>query len=73
MEKPILRTVLILTGVVTFSISALSSAPARCLSLNNHDDKTMCLAKAQLNINRCSQLSDSRLQQQCENAVHTAF
>lgn len=73
MEKPILRTVLILTGVVAFSISALSSAPARCLSLQNADDKTMCLAKAQLNINRCNQLSDNQLQQQCEHAVHAAF
>jgi hypothetical protein len=73
MEKPILRTVLILIGVVTFSISAFSSAPARCLSLNNQDNKAMCLATAQLDISRCNQISNGLLQQQCQNAVQAAY
>lgn len=70
MEKPILRTALILTGILTFSISALSSAPARCLSLSHANDKAMCLAKAQLDVSRCAQISDGALQQQCQQAVH---
>lgn len=71
MEKPILRTALILTGILTFSISALSSAPARCLSLSRADDKAMCLAKAQLDVSRCAQISDGALQLQCQQAMHT--
>lgn len=72
MEKPVLRTVLILIGIVTFSISALSSAPARCLTLNHPNDKAMCLAKAQLDVSRCAQISDHGLQQQCLQAVSSA-
>jgi hypothetical protein len=73
MEKPVLRTLLILTGVVTFSISAWSSAPARCLGLPDTDLKAMCLAKAQLDVRRCSDISSPLLQQQCQASVQTPF
>lgn len=56
MEKPILRTVLILTGIFTFSISAWSSAPAQCLSFADNDLRALCLATAQLDAGRCEQI-----------------
>ena len=73
MEKPVLRTLLILSGVVTFSISAWSSAPARCLGLAEADLKAMCLAKAQLDVRRCGDISSPLLQQQCQASVQTPF
>lgn len=73
MEKPLVRTLLILAGVVTFSISAWSSAPACYLSTHNNDHKAMCLAKAQLDVSRCAQIHNGSLQLQCQSAVHAAF
>ena len=71
MEKPILRTALILTGILTFSISALSSAPARCLALQDSDQKAFCLAKAQLDVKKCESIGNPQLQQQCQTQTLT--
>jgi hypothetical protein len=73
MEKPILRTILILTGILTFSISALSSAPARCLALQDSDHKAFCLAKAQLDVKRCDAISNPQLLQQCQTLTPATY
>ncbi len=72
MEKPLVRTLLILAGAVTFSISAWSSAPACYLSAHSNDHQAMCLAKAQLDVSRCTQIRDGDLQLQCQISVNAA-
>jgi hypothetical protein len=65
MEKPLLRTLLIVAGVATFSLAALSSEPARCWQQQSGDHRSLCLAKAQLNSRYCQQLENPALQSQC--------
>ena len=73
MEKPLLRTLLILTGIATFSLAALSSEPARCWSNQQGDARTVCLAKAQLNLNHCDRLQDPVFAEQCKAAVQSSL
>lgn len=73
MEKPILRTLLILTGVVTFSISAWSSAPVRCLSLQDAAQQPLCLAVSRSDRPDCSSVANQALQQQCQATQASSF